>query len=95
MCAYSNLYIRKSEWLFNFRLNTGDRIKFLNYMKVFALEKGSPCGFLANVMNCDTEISEFELQSCYYVHFRSNIHGKVLHIDLRHGRAVKIGNAPV
>ena len=26
----------------------------------------------ANVLNCDIVVSEFELQSCYYVHFRTN-----------------------
>ena len=29
-------------------------------------------GVVANVMNCDIVVSEFELQSCYYVNFRTN-----------------------
>ena len=29
----------------------------------------SPCGKLVNVLNCDIVVSEFKLQSCYYVHF--------------------------
>ena len=33
---------------------------------------GSPRGVVANVLNCDSVVSEFELQSCYYVHFWIN-----------------------
>ena len=29
-------------------------------------------GVVANVLNCDIVVSEFELQSCYYVRIRTN-----------------------
>ena len=32
----------------------------------------SLCGVVVNVLDWDIEKSEFELQSCYYVHFRTN-----------------------
>ena len=32
----------------------------------------------AKVLDCDTVISEFKLQSRYYVHFRTNIVGQVM-----------------
>ena len=31
---------------------------------------------MAIVMDCGLVVSEFELQSCYYVHFRTNTFGK-------------------
>ena len=34
----------------------------------------------ANVLNRDILVSEFELQSCYYIHFRTNIHGKGMNL---------------
>ena len=37
---------------------------------------GSVCNVMANVLDCDNIVSEFELQSCYYVHFRTNALGK-------------------
>ena len=33
-------------------------------------------GLIANVLNCDVVVSEFELQSRYYVHIRINTLGK-------------------
>ena len=38
---------------------------------------GSPCNLEANVLGCDIKVSEFELQSRYYVHFRANTQRKV------------------
>ena len=38
--------------------------------------RGSLCGVMANMLECDFVVSEFELQSCYYVHFRTNNLGK-------------------
>ena len=37
---------------------------------------GSLRGAVANVLDCDILISEFEQQTLYYVHFRANIFGK-------------------
>ena len=41
---------------------------------------GSSCGVIANVMDCSLEVSEFEIQSCYYVHFRTNTLEKVMNL---------------
>ena len=38
-----------------------------------------PCGVVINVLDSDIVVSEFELQSRYYVHFRTNTHGKGRH----------------
>ena len=38
------------------------------FHKVF----GNTYGIVANVLNCDIEVSEFELQLRYYIHFRTN-----------------------
>ena len=38
----------------------------------------SPRGIMAKELDCGFEVSEFELQSCYYVHFRTNTLGKIL-----------------
>ena len=35
---------------------------------------------VAKVLYCGLEVSEFELQSCYYVHFRTNSLGKDMSI---------------
>ena len=35
-------------------------------------------GVMAKVLECGLEISEFQLQSCYYVHFRTNILEKAM-----------------
>ena len=34
---------------------------------------GGPCGVVAYVLDCDIIISKFKLQSCYYIHFQTNI----------------------
>ena len=31
------------------------------------------CGVIAKVLDCDLEVSEFELQSYYYVHFEKDM----------------------
>ena len=33
---------------------------------------------MAKMLNCDREVSKFELQSRYYVHFRTNTLRKVI-----------------
>ena len=40
-------------------------------------DRGSFCGVVANVLHCDIEENEFELQSHYYIHFRIYTLGKV------------------
>ena len=37
---------------------------------------GSSSDVAANVLGCDQEVSEFEIQSGYYVHFRTNTLGE-------------------
>ena len=39
-------------------------------------ERGCPRGVMVNVMDCGIVVSEFVLQSRYYVHFRANTLGK-------------------
>ena len=40
----------------------------------FSLE--NPHGVVANVLDCDIAVSEFELQPRYYIHFRTYTLGK-------------------
>ncbi len=35
-----------------------------------------PCGVKVKVVDCRIVVSEFVLQSCYYVHFQANTLGK-------------------
>ena len=56
-------------------------IKSINYGEVseFFLSQhvgGNLRDVVANVINCDFVVREFELKSSYYVHFRSNTLGK-------------------
>ena len=37
---------------------------------------GCPSGVMVKAMDCRIVVSEFVLQSRYYVHFRANTHGK-------------------
>ena len=37
---------------------------------------GSPCDVVANVLDCRLEVSEFDLLSSSYVHFRTDIPGE-------------------
>ena len=39
-------------------------------------EGGNRCDAVANVLDSDILVSEFELQSRYYVHFRTNTLGQ-------------------
>ena len=36
----------------------------------------TPLVIVANVLNCENAVCEFELPSCYYVYFRTNTLGK-------------------
>ena len=40
------------------------------------LKVESPMGVVANMLDSDIIVSEFKLQSCYYVHFQINTVGK-------------------
>ena len=44
------------------------------YMKksVWNGQRGCPRGVMVKAMNCGIVVSKFELQSCYYIHFRTN-----------------------
>ena len=44
-------------------------------------KKGDQLGVVAKVLDCDIVRSEFELQSRYYVHFRTNTLGKSMNAD--------------
>ena len=37
---------------------------------------GSPRGVVANVLDCDIVVKDFEPSQCYYVHFRKKFLGK-------------------
>ena len=39
---------------------------------------GIPCGIITKVLDCGLKVSEFELQSRYYVHFWANTLGKFM-----------------
>ena len=45
-----------------------------------SFEVGSYLGLVANMLDYDTVISEFELQSRYYVHFWINTFGKGMNL---------------
>ena len=38
----------------------------------------NPLGVVANVMDCNLIVSEFELQLFYYIHYRTNTLGKYM-----------------
>ena len=40
------------------------------------VQRGCPRGVVVKAMNCGIVVSGFELQSRYYVHFRTNALGK-------------------
>ena len=42
------------------------------------MSRGSSRCTVANVQSCSIVVSEFELQSRYYVHFRINTLGKIM-----------------
>ena len=49
--------------------------KWLNKMLTYKL-RGCPRGVMVKAIDCEIVVSEFELQSRYYVHFRANTLGK-------------------
>ena len=38
----------------------------------FQFIRRSPCNIVANMLDCDIVVSKFELQSHYYIHFKTN-----------------------
>ena len=40
--------------------------------------RGCPRGIMVKAMDCGIVVSEFELQSCYYVHFRAGMDPLIL-----------------
>ena len=67
-------------WLISFK----DSSNVSNFLPVFQTVgilwphtlKGSPHGVMVKAMDCGIVVSEFVLQSCYYVHIRANTLGK-------------------
>ena len=45
-------------------------------LQLYANVRGCPCGAMVKAMDCGIVVSEFELQSHYYVHFPTNTLGK-------------------
>ena len=49
-------------------------IQFFVYYQIYFW--GYPCGVMVKAMDCRIVVSEFKLQSRYYVHFQTNTLGK-------------------
>ena len=47
-----------------------------SFMRVLSIKVGCPRGVMVKAMDCGIVVSEFVLQSCSYVHFRTNTLGK-------------------
>ena len=60
----------QAEWLTDFRMVATQLFIFIFIHLLF---KRSSHGVVTNVLDNDSVVSEFELQSCYYVHFRSTL----------------------
>ena len=52
------------------------KIHYINVTFYQALYRGCPRGIMVKAMDCGIVVSEFVLQSRYYVHFRANTLGK-------------------
>ena len=44
------------------------------------MSRGCPRGVMVKATDCGIVVNEFELQSCYYVHFRTNTLGKGMNL---------------
>ena len=69
MSFFLSAQVRKIPW--------GRRLLFLLLSSVIIpriefLGLGSPCGVMANVLDCEIVVSGFELQSYHYVHFQTS-----------------------
>ena len=42
------------------------------FLLAFSLLCRCPGGVMVKALDCEIVVSEFELQSCYYIHFRTN-----------------------
>ena len=47
---------------------------------VASVSRGSPNGVVASALDCDIVVSDFDLQSRYYVHFQTNTPGKGMNV---------------
>ena len=47
-------------------------LRLLGFVTILHLNKESTCSVVVNVLKCDIIVNEFEPQSCYYVHYRTN-----------------------
>ena len=59
-----------------------ERCKIQSNIHVTLEELRSHRGVMVTVDNCGLEVSEFELQSCYYANFRTNTQGKGIGLPL-------------
>ena len=55
----------------------------------FFIVKRSPCGIIVKVLDCSLKVSEFKLQSCYYIHFQTNTLRKSLNSPLPSSNGLK------
>ena len=65
-------HIQLFHQLQNFKLLNGKQIIDFKLYYYIVLPRTSLCGVMDKVLDCGLKISEFELQSRHYVHFRTN-----------------------
>ena len=63
-----------------------DKQKIRNVFKERFIDNIIMGGEMVKVLGCGLEVSEFELQSRYYVHFRTNTHRKSIEPPYAHAR---------
>ena len=56
--------------------------RYSAFLKAPALLGGGPRGVMVKAMDCGIVVSEFVLQSRYYVHFRANTLGKGMNLHI-------------
>ena len=65
----------KNPWDFSRLAATQTPVKNYQLMLVWKTLKGCPRGVMVKAMDCEIVVSQFVLQSRYYVHFRENTLG--------------------
>ena len=79
ICIYNFLtptYFRSTAWLLQLIFTDASCAENLWLTARSVVNIGGPRGVMVKAMDCGIVVSEFELQSCYYVHFRANTLGK-------------------
>ena len=71
------VFFYHSKILFKTDVDAKGDFSCLFVTKIFFVWPRRPSGKVANVLECDIIVSDFEIQSRYYVHFWNNTLGKV------------------